>query len=221
VYANYGSAGMSIARKPDQRRDFVTARGGKVVSDLFKKAGAWAKLKLLGCGCFPADTAVRTPSGDKPIASLHAGDQVLAEDPKKGKVEQETVQAVIDDGVKPLMQVALSDGSSFKVTTNHPFYIDAGGRRRSADWIAAGQLLLGDCVRTASGHDLTIVRLLSRSEPGSGMHCAMLEGARQATRRGREGLEWSARRQRSPGWSGTGRRTIPRRASWAPNITSM
>ncbi len=142
----------------------TTAGAGRAVetggaTDSGSATGTEGGAKAVGCGCFPGDTGVATPSGLRAIASLHVGDLVLAEDPTTGKVEPEPVQALIDDGVKPLMQVSMSDGSSLKVTTNHPFYVDASAVRGQAGWVQAGDLRVGDHVRTASGHDLVVTNL--------------------------------------------------------------
>lgn len=67
-----------------------------------------------------------TPHGARAIQTLHVGEQVLAEDPATGKVEPEAVQAVIDDGKKPLLALSLSDGETITVTADHPFYVDGG-----------------------------------------------------------------------------------------------
>ena len=100
-----------------------------------------------------------TASGLVPIASILVGDQVLAEDPKTGKVEPERVQAVIDDGIKPLMTVGLSDGSSLRVTTNHPFYVDSGPGIPAPGWVQAADLRAGDRLRTEGGRGVTVVVL--------------------------------------------------------------
>ena len=57
------------------------------------------------------------------------------------------------------MAVGLSDGSTLKVTTNHPFFVDASAVRAGAGWMQAGDLRLGDRLRTASGVDVTITAL--------------------------------------------------------------
>jgi len=67
------------------------------------------------CFCFPAGTSVATPRGP-----------VLAEDSRSGTAELARVQAVIADGIKPLLAVELSDGSAIKMTANHPFCVDRG-----------------------------------------------------------------------------------------------
>jgi hypothetical protein len=102
---------------------------------------------------------VATPHGLVAIASLHVGDAVLAEDPSAHRVDAEPVRAVIDDGIKPLLRVGLSDGTSLSVTTNHPFYADASAVRPRAGWVEAGGLRVGDRLRTEGGRDVTVVAL--------------------------------------------------------------
>jgi hypothetical protein len=137
-------------------------------ADFAKPAGEGADLKTAledafsapeGCGCFPGDTGVATPHGLVAIDRLHIGDRVLAEDPATHRVEPERVQAVIDDGIKPLMTVSLSDGSSLKVTTNHPFYVDSGPGITGPQWVQAGDLKVGDRLRTEDGQDVTVTAL--------------------------------------------------------------
>jgi len=111
------------------------------------------------CGCFPGQTMVVTPHGSQAIATIKVGELVLAEDPITGKIASEPVLALIDDGIKPLMAVGFSDQSSLRVTTNHPFYVDSSSVRDQAGWVEAGDLRLGDQVRTAGGHDLTVTSL--------------------------------------------------------------
>ena len=100
-----------------------------------------------------------TPHGAHAIQTLHVGAQVLAEDPATGKVEPEAVQAVIDDGVKPLLALSLSDGETITVTADHPFYVDGGALLHGRGWLQAGQLWPGDHLRTASGGDVQVVGL--------------------------------------------------------------
>ena len=147
---------------------FVTTFGPAKLGELLKGLAAGGDAEAVvsealtvvtGCGCFPGDTGVATPHGLVAIANIQVGDQVLSEDPQTGKVEPERVQAVIDDGVKPTMAVGLSDGSSLRVTTNHPFYVDSGPGISAAGWIQAGDLKVGDRVRTKDGQGITIASL--------------------------------------------------------------
>ena len=70
------------------------------------------------------------------------------------------VLAAIDDGVKPTMRVGLSDGSAQQVTTNHPFYVDSGQSIAAPQWVQAGDLRVGDRIRTASEQDVTVAALV-------------------------------------------------------------
>ncbi len=107
--------------------------------------------------CFPAGTLVATSHGMHAIDTLRIGDTVLSENPTTGKVEAEAVQAVIADPVSPLIAVDLSDGSAITVTADHPFWLDGGLMVGKAGWIQAGDLVLGDRLRTPSGQDVAVL----------------------------------------------------------------
>ena len=108
--------------------------------------------------CFPAGTEVATTTGQRGIETLRVGDRVLAEDPASGVVRPEAVTATID-GVKPLVAVALSDGSSILATPNHAFFVDGGPGLARAAWVQAGELQAGDRLRTAGGGAVWVVGL--------------------------------------------------------------
>nr|MDQ2829532.1 HINT domain-containing protein [Chloroflexota bacterium] len=104
--------------------------------------------KVAGCAlCFPAGTLVATTHGEQAIQTLGVGDTVLSENPATGKVENEAVQAVIQDPVSPLIAVELSDSSAITVTVDHPFWVDAGAQLAGPGWFAAGRLQGGDELR--------------------------------------------------------------------------
>jgi hypothetical protein len=94
-------------------------------------------------------------AGDDP----HVGDQVLAEDPKTGKVEAKPVEAVIKDPVSPLLAIDLSDSSTITVTADHPFWVDRGNNLARAGWLPAGQLLPGNQLRTSNARHATVAAL--------------------------------------------------------------
>jgi len=131
----------------------VIRRAGQIV------AKGRGYLRLGGCTCFPADTGVATPNGVQAIQTLRVGQQVLAEDPTTGVVAPKAVQAVIDDGIKALMALDLSDGEAITVTADHPFYVDRGALLTTAGWLHAGDLWPGDRLRTADGKDVTVAGL--------------------------------------------------------------
>jgi len=90
---------------------------------------------------------------------LRVGQPVLAEDPTTGLVAPEAVQAVLADPVSPLVAVDLSDGSAITATADHPFWVDTGALFAGHNWLAAGDLLAGDQLRTAGGKDVVVVRV--------------------------------------------------------------
>jgi len=150
--------------------EFVFSRvGSKVVALVSDKLGSSAVsqgvrtgLKQIfgGCTCFPGQTLVQTPKGLQPIRSLTVGDQVLAEDPITDTTRPQTIQAVIDDGAKPLMAIVLQDGSVISVTKDHPFWVDAGSQLTQSGWLPADQVRVGDHLRTSRiGVDATVVRV--------------------------------------------------------------
>jgi len=112
-----------------------------------------------GCTCFVAGTMVATPAGNMPIETLRKGMRVLAEDPATGKVEAELVLRLITDHVSPLLAVELSDGTTLKVTADHPFWVDGGDHLARAGWLHAEHLRPGDRLRTAKGKDVVVVRV--------------------------------------------------------------
>jgi len=135
---------------------------GKLAAEALAEGLAVGRLAESGspCSlCFPVGTLVATPAGEKPIEQLHAGDTVLAEDPKTGKVEAERVEATIVHPASELARVALSDGSGVTVTADHPFYVDASAVRTQAGWVQAGDLRAGDRLRDASGRDVSVTEV--------------------------------------------------------------
>ncbi len=115
-------------------------------------------LKGIGCtACFAAGTLVATPNGAQPIQALHVGDTVLSENPATGVIQPEAVQVVIADPVSPLIAVDLVDGSAITVTADHPFWLDGGVLAPKAGWIQAGDLMLGDRLRTPTGTDAVVL----------------------------------------------------------------
>jgi len=112
-----------------------------------------------GCGCFVAGTRVATPGGSVSIEKLRTGMRVLAENPRTGKVEAEPVVRLITDHVSPLLAVELSDGTTLKVTADHPFWVNSGAHLAHSGWLHAEHLRPGDRLRTAKGKDVTVVRV--------------------------------------------------------------
>jgi RHS repeat-associated protein len=103
-----------------------------------------------GACSFTATTAVATADGSTAIASLHAGDTVEAYDPRTGETGPHTVTAVMVNP-DPATEHLVLDSGAVDTTPNHPFFTTHRG------WVNAGDLKIGEKVRTATGSDATVV----------------------------------------------------------------
>ena len=109
-------------------------------------------------GSFTPETTVATPNGLVPISSIRVGDQVMTYDPATGNTAPHTVTAIsvkIDPAVEHL---ALTSGL-IDTTPNHRFYTTDRG------WVQAGDLGIGEPVRTESGVDAIVVSFTIDSTP--------------------------------------------------------
>jgi hypothetical protein len=68
---------------------------------------------------------------------------------------------VIRRPVSILDMLEFSDGTHLKVTADHPFWVDGGQELDHAGWVRAGDIRVGDRLRTATGHDVIVVRVHS------------------------------------------------------------
>ena len=75
-----------------------------------------------------------------------------------GTVEPEAVQAVIDDGVKPLIALDSQDGSTIG-PRRIPFLGGKGTGSPGVGWLEAGQIRPGDRLRTAAGTEVIVIRV--------------------------------------------------------------
>jgi len=137
--------------------------GGKLASgfkalhagdDAAKAAGAGTKLHILddivGAFCsFSADTPVATATGRTAIASIRVGDTVEAYDPKTGETGPHEVTAV-SAKTDPVVEHLATDTGPIETTPNHPFFTADRG------WVEAGQLLVGEQIRTESDHTTAV-----------------------------------------------------------------
>ena len=87
--------------------------------------------------CFVANTMVDTPDGPRPIEDLKEGDLVLAFDHVTGEVTTSTVKGVMrfDEYDETLHEIKIGE-RVFRVTEDHPFYID--GKYTQVKDIAVG-----------------------------------------------------------------------------------
>jgi hypothetical protein len=95
--------------------------------------------------CFAAGTPVRTIEGHRPIEQLKVGDQVLAQDPKTGKLGFEPILAIHHNPPDRTVNVGLEDGDTLVASRFHRFWLSGRG------WVMARDLKVGDVVRTLGG----------------------------------------------------------------------
>lgn len=83
--------------------------------------------------CFPGETPIATPDGNRPISDIRAGDFVFS------SCGISCVKSVFSKQVESLVTVRLSNGTKFECTEDHPVFTEAG-------WVNAGVLERGQVV---------------------------------------------------------------------------
>lgn len=76
--------------------------------------------------CFPKNTKVMTPYGNKKISSLHNGDFVLSYNCKDNKAEFKPITHIFKKESYDLIKITLKNGKKIVCTANHPFYTKNG-----------------------------------------------------------------------------------------------
>jgi RHS repeat-associated protein len=109
---------------------------------------------------FSADTPVATAEGSVPIAEIEVGDEVLAAEPETARVSERTVTAT-HEHLDPVVGVVVIDGESIETTPEHRFYTVESG------WVEAGDLRVGEHVRSASGSEGVVGSLTWQSTPAT------------------------------------------------------
>ncbi|MFI8421199.1 RHS repeat-associated core domain-containing protein [Streptomyces sp. NPDC085479] len=136
------------------------------------KAPAAAKLLtssdrvLPDCHSFPSGTEVAIGDGGrKNIEEVAVGDLVLAGDTRTGRSKAQKVTEVIrTESDKEFVEVSVADGGSERVivaTATHPFWVP-----ELDSWIQAGDLAVGQFLRTSAGTlvQISAVRSYNRQQ---------------------------------------------------------
>jgi len=89
--------------------------------------------------CFTGDTLISTPTGPVPIDQLAAGDTVLSYDLATGSFVPGRVASVFSREVRGYLSVHLGDGTTIRVTGEHPFYDAASGSYRAIKTFHPGE----------------------------------------------------------------------------------
>lgn len=90
--------------------------------------------------CFAGDTPILTPMGERPIASLAAGEQVMALDTRSGALVARPVIRRVDHGPAQISEVLMQDGRTLQVTDNHRL-LTSRGYRFVADLLPGDRLI--------------------------------------------------------------------------------
>ena len=111
-----------------------------------------------GGNCFVAGTLVATPSGERPIESLRAGDLVLTRGELDGAVSTHPVVQTFVRGAPSLVDVYIETadggGESIRSTPEHPYWtLDRG-------WVGAGELVANEMLRGLGGHEVRVTKVV-------------------------------------------------------------
>jgi RHS repeat-associated protein len=128
---------------------FATGLGAASrASRLADHAGDVARVADEAASCainsFSAETRVETAEGPRPIASLRAGDLVLAWEEQTGTIGLYPITAVIAHEDEHVLKLTI-DAETLTTTAEHPFYVEGHG------WLPAEALRAGLRVRRSDG----------------------------------------------------------------------
>ncbi|MEV5767661.1 polymorphic toxin-type HINT domain-containing protein [Micromonospora sp. NPDC052213] len=142
----------------------------KWADDVLKRAGDCLKQQH----SFAPDTRVLMANGDeKPIAKLREGDQVVATNPETGEtgVRQVTDTHRHEDVDLADVRIAVAGAGDavLKTTQHHPFW-----SKTRSEWVDAGDLRIGERLRTADGED-AVVRAIRSYAGAAIMHDLTVE----------------------------------------------
>jgi hypothetical protein len=119
--------------------------GGCNVGDYLIGAGTAGFAHRVSRPCsFNAETLVATERGLIPIALLQDGQLVLAYDEVTGKIGYYPITAIWSEQHLIIEYLTIA-GEQIATTPDHPFFTQSG------QWVAAGELHIGDYIRQANG----------------------------------------------------------------------
>ena len=109
--------------------------------------------------CFVAGTLVQTRDGTKPIEEIKKGDEVLSYNEQTGENEYQKVLQTFTRYAEDVLSIKIvGESEPIGVTSGHPFFVRVHGARSDTssegddgEWRRAGELQIGDVIRTAAG----------------------------------------------------------------------
>ena len=158
LFKSLGPAALDLLRKldPSKLRELIK-NGPAAIRDWLKRfGGRRPELPNKGGGCFVAGTLVRTPEGLQPIELLSIGARVLAGEPgSTGTSPQAILQTFIH--TVPVVLDLRVGSTIITCSTEHPFWVAGRG------WVTAGELSVHDALSSASGAQLAVDSIASRT----------------------------------------------------------
>ena len=135
----------TLVRSLEKMTPEELAEAGLTVEKLRERGLSDDALRALGLICsFTPDTPVLTSAGLVPIVDIEVGDLVLAYHEGLGASAFYPVEALLAHEDPVVVELTI-DGELVETTPEHPFFVEGAG------WVPAGELLLGDVVRSADG----------------------------------------------------------------------
>lgn len=111
----------------------------------------------IGCASFAAGTEVLTPSGNVPIERVAVGQQVLSRSDSRF-VDGPQVVSNVFQRVAPRYHEIATDGASYRVTEEHPFWVQGKG------WTPVKSVSAGDVLASARG-DVAVLQNIAIERP--------------------------------------------------------
>ncbi|WP_432832846.1 ricin-type beta-trefoil lectin domain protein [Dactylosporangium sp. CA-092794] len=160
--AGYAAPGLAVGLLPFAGK-FLRLGGAAAAGVEEAEAGeaAAASRATLGKCSFAPDTPVVMADGSaKHIADIRPGDAVIATDPRTGKTGPKAVTDlhINDDTNLADLTLAVTNGGvgTLHTTSNHPFWSETRHQ-----WIAAGELQVGETLHAEDGSPVQVVAVRS------------------------------------------------------------
>lgn len=139
--------GLRLAREVAEEGAQALAKHADDIAQHFKECRG---------GCFLAGALVETPTGRRPIESIHVGDEVLSRDERTGEVGCREVRQTFEGRASSFVRIGLlssetGSGQTLRCTAEHPLRVVDHG------WVTAGALRVGDRLVSSSGAALDVV----------------------------------------------------------------
>ncbi len=148
-----GDIGTQANKAVDSIKSVASSDGWRLSTKADETADVLKTTNTGGVGgCFVAGTKVKTAEGERNIEDIEVGDYVLAENAETGEQEYKQVVKTFIHEKTTLVHVYVGD-EEIETTLEHPFYVEGFG------FVPAGELQVGDIIRTSDGRKLPIKKV--------------------------------------------------------------